>query len=568
MTLAPTRRGADIAPVSTILRTTGGRRYGRAMSGRPPGRSASLAVVATVGAVLGIGVAARAGTAVHGELGGAPIATRAATPAAITPPTEPVEATTVATGTAPLETVAALPPGAELSREAAHHPPVLSDPGGVGQPWGTAVNGLLTFRGNPTRSYHGQGPVPSAPVILWRYPAVTRMCHPSTEYGETREWCGTGWTGQPAVFERDGRTWVVFGAYDAKVHFVDALTGEDILPPLVTGDLAKGAVTVDPDGYPLIYTGSRDNLLRVIAIDRAEPTVLWSLDAHDVPGGIWNDDWDGAPLVVGDHLVAGGENSRLHLIALHRGYGDDGLVTADPQLVWDAPGWDDELAAAVGDRRLNLESSVMILGDTVYVASSGGLVQGWDVSCVRTGSGEPVRTFRFWTGDDTDATIVADDEGFLYVGVEVDRDTTRGDEVGQLLKLDPRRPDDPLVWSVNVDHGVDSGTWSTPAVVGETVVWPTRPGVIFGLDRATGATRWTVRIPGPVLASPSVVDATMVIGDARGVLHAFALGDGLSEPVEAWNVTLGGTIESTAAIWRGAIYLGTRDGRLFAVGDP
>ena len=62
-------------------------------------------------------------------------------------------------------------------------------------------------------------------------------------------WCGTGWTGQPAVFERDGRTWVAFGAYDRAVHFVDAATGQDILPPFPTGDIIKGSVTVDPDGF-------------------------------------------------------------------------------------------------------------------------------------------------------------------------------------------------------------------------------------------------------------------------------------------------------------------------------
>ena len=39
---------------------------------------------------------------------------------------------------------------------------------------------------------------------------------------------GSGWTGQPAVFDRDGRTWVVFGAYDRQIHFVDYETGEDI----------------------------------------------------------------------------------------------------------------------------------------------------------------------------------------------------------------------------------------------------------------------------------------------------------------------------------------------------
>ena len=36
--------------------------------------------------------------------------------------------------------------------------------------WSSEVVGQLTFRGNPTRSYYGLGPVPEAPEILWRYP--------------------------------------------------------------------------------------------------------------------------------------------------------------------------------------------------------------------------------------------------------------------------------------------------------------------------------------------------------------------------------------------------------------
>ena len=101
------------------------------------------------------------------------------------------------------------------------------------------------------------------------------MCAESSVGSETKTWCGTGWTGQPSVFERDGRTWVVFGAYDRGIHFVDGDTGEDILPPFPTGDIIKGSVTVDPDGFPLVYSGSRDNELHVIAIDRPEPTELW-----------------------------------------------------------------------------------------------------------------------------------------------------------------------------------------------------------------------------------------------------------------------------------------------------
>ena len=147
-------------------------------------------------------------------------------------------------------------------------PPALTYGDEVGRPWGTAVQGLLTFRGNPSRTYHGAGPVPEAPQVAWRYPDRA-MCGESSEYGETKVWCGTGWVGQPAVFERGGRTWLVFGAYDYNFHFVDAATGQAILPPFPTGDIAKGTVTVDPDGFPLVYGGSRDNKLRVLAIDRA-----------------------------------------------------------------------------------------------------------------------------------------------------------------------------------------------------------------------------------------------------------------------------------------------------------
>jgi hypothetical protein len=83
-----------------------------------------------------------------------------------------------------------------------------------------------------------------------------------------------------------------------------------VRPALQTGDLAKGSATSDPDGFPLYYAGSRDNLFRVIALDRPEPTVLWELNAAtSVPDPMWNDDWDGAPLVIGDYLLEGGENS-------------------------------------------------------------------------------------------------------------------------------------------------------------------------------------------------------------------------------------------------------------------
>ena len=50
-------------------------------------------------------------------------------------------------------------------------------------------------------------------------------------------------------------------------------------------------------------------------------------------------------LVIDDYLFEGGENRQFHVVKLNRGYGADGIVQVDPELVFNAPGWDDELTS-------------------------------------------------------------------------------------------------------------------------------------------------------------------------------------------------------------------------------
>ena len=437
------------------------------------------------------------------------------------------------------------------------------DPLAVGEPYGSTVEGLLTFRGSPTRSYYGRGPVPADPSIVWSFPANGGMCSESTSGGDTHIWCGTGWTGQPSVWEVDGDTWVAFGAYDRAVHVLNADTGDREFADFVTGDIIKGSVTVDPDGYPIIYTGSRDNYLRALAWDRGGELVeLWRLSATDVGPTKWNNDWDGSPLIINDYLFEGGENSRFHIVKLNRGYDADGFVTVDPEIVFHAAGWDDELIRAVGNN-VSIENSVAISGNTVYFANSGGLVQGWDITGLDAGV-EPTRTFRFWMGDDVDASIVVDDEGFLYVGAEYERGLERAREVGQLVKLDPRA-DDPIVWSVKDHDRIDGGIWATPALHRDIVIAPTNGGRVLGVDRATGEVRWTLNLPGPLWQSPVVVDDVLIQGDCNGQLRAFDVSDTSATPTQLWQLALGGCIESTPAVWNGTIYVGTRGGRFHAI---
>ena len=270
--------------------------------------------------------------------------------------------------------------------------------------------------------------------------------------------------------------------------------------------------------------------------------------------------------MLDDFLVEGGENSQFHVVKLNRSYAPDGTVAVAPSLVFNTPGWDDELLGAIGDNEVSIENSVVMWGDTAYFANSGGLVQGWDLAPLRTGTGVPTRTFRFWTGDDTDATIAIDADGYLYVGSEYERATQRSRDVGQLMKLDPRNALNPVVWALHDTSSSKAGTWSSAGLVGDVVIWPTRRGTVFGLDRATGAQLWTVELPGPLMGSPVIVDGVWLQGDCNGVLHAFDVADPRVAPPEIWSTELGGCIEATPAVWKGRIYVGSRGGFVWSFG--
>ena len=61
----------------------------------------------------------------------------------------------------------------------------------VGQPWGE-VPGITMFRGSPTRTYYGSGPIGPDPSLVWRYPSDGGMCAMTSIGGEQTRWCGQG----------------------------------------------------------------------------------------------------------------------------------------------------------------------------------------------------------------------------------------------------------------------------------------------------------------------------------------------------------------------------------------
>lgn len=433
------------------------------------------------------------------------------------------------------------------------------------------TNGLYMFRGNPTRSSYGTGPLPINPTIAWKYPKEA-MCKFSENRGETKKWCGAGWTGQPVVDERaDGITELMFGAYDGAVHFVNAETGTDLRPSFQTDDIIKGSIAKDPDNFPLIYFGSRDNKFRIVALDRETPTELWSLNASHNKG-LWNDDWDGNPVILNDLLFEGGENGWFYIIKLNRSYDANGKVQVDPKFLIQMPGWTDQLLKDAGDIEVSIENSPALYKDRVYFANSAGRIVGLDISRAEEGLAPIV--FDFWTGDDTDASIVIDEAGMLYVGSEEQRHNERGREIGQVMKIDPYTKNNPLVWSIKLpaSEHLEGGVWSTMAITKDLeknlAFSVTNSGYLLTIDRQTGEVYSKTYIGEHSWSSPNIIDGKLVVASCKGNLTAYDFTNP-SKLKQIWNLAIpsGSCIETTPAIWKGNFYFGVRDGFFYKIED-
>ncbi|MBT5757696.1 MAG: PQQ-binding-like beta-propeller repeat protein, partial [Acidimicrobiaceae bacterium] len=136
---------------------------------------------------------------------------------------------------------------------------------------------------------------------------------------------------------------------------------------------------------------------------------------------------------------------------------------------------------------------------------------------------------------------------------------------GQLIKLDPTKPDDPVVWSRNLTVRVPDGIWATPALHNDVLYVPTSQGNLHAIDRRTGETRWQVKLAGPVWSSPVVVDDVLIQADCSGVIHAWDVADTSVAPTKLWTIGLPWCIESTPAVWDGQIFVGHRRGELWAI---
>lgn len=120
-------------------------------------------------------------------------------------------------------------------------------------------------------------------------------------------------------------------------------------------------------------------------------------------------------------------------------------------------------------------------------------------------------------------------------------------------------------------YDAGSAVASSPAVGGGKVFAAARDGSIFAVDLRTGARRWRVATGADLalpwghesgdhyISSPAYVDGTVIVGAGDGGVYALDAATGRRK----WRASTEGRVRSSPAIANGRVYVGSNDGRVY-----
>ena len=204
-----------------------------------------------------------------------------------------------------------------------------------------ALPGIAAFRGNNYRnsaSYGTANVTEGEATIVWQK-ETSAMQAP-----DGNVWTGSGWTGQPLMAQwtleqrqgfsymhdwaknQETLTEVIYATMDGYVYFFELETGKPTRDPLFLGFTFKGAGSLDPRGWPILYVGagyaSGRGAGRALVVNLSDGTIMYEFGAAD--GFVFRNwsTYDASPLYYaeGDSLIYPGENGILYIVQLNSSY--------------------------------------------------------------------------------------------------------------------------------------------------------------------------------------------------------------------------------------------------------
>jgi outer membrane protein assembly factor BamB len=470
---------------------------------------------------------------------------------------------------------------------------------------------VATYLGDETRRFYGIGPVPETLHVIWKCRIGSgKTAGTATVKGGTT-WSGTGWTGQCTIIRDGGKLYLMSGGFDHGLRKIDAETGEVVwryeFPDVIKG---TNSIWVDPKAKSekdriVVIAGSRRGfglsmssplVAPVRAVSFATGKELWRVPCAHTSS--YSRDADASAIVRNGIVYQGLESAqflKLDPSSLHSWNSWKTPKVLASSLLYEKG----DAAAHRGN--LVYEGSPSAIGDILYAAVGAGRVYG-----VRTSDMKKVWDFKI--GTDLEGTSPVTKDGYLLETVEQEYTAGRGG----VLKLDPRKdPKHAAVWylptenrtlaewtggiigsvSINDDYDPDN---SRPPLAAASAIDGNM--YLFSQNETKGtALIWDgkTRLPTPIvvakkyiggaISTPIIVDDHVIAcgydakvhvyrivydsPDGKGVALKARNGHTVRVSVKETDTFRAGSFESTPVVWNGRIYIGSRDGYLYCLGE-
>ena len=449
------------------------------------------------------------------------------------------------------------------------------------------VEGVLTFRGNNYRDGASYG------ITNVQNFTLTKLWNNrvGSLRGSHSNWTGCGWTGQPLVVRWPAETKAIMNMYpekqakadlveviyatlDGYVYFYDLEDGTRTRPAINVGMNFKGAGSIDPRGYPLMYVGSGDNRdgqrARMYIISLIDGKILYEQSGKDsATSRAWYA-FDSAPLVDAktDTLIWPGENGVLYTIKLNTVYDKAaGTISVNPENVAKT------VYKASTGTKVGYEASGIVVDGYFYCADNSGLFVCVDLNTMELKWAQDVQ-------DDINATPVFewgnDGVGYIYCGTSMEY------AKGNVFIYKMRADNGEIVWerkftNITYNELVSGGVMSSPIIgkkgtdLENLLIFPiartpsTGSGTIFALDKETGETVWSETNKNYHWSSPVAVytednKGYILLGDSAGKITMYdSTGKSLT------SIGLGSNIEASPAVFENRLVVGTRGAGIFGI---
>lgn len=454
-----------------------------------------------------------------------------------------------------------------------------------------ALPGISTFRGDNYRTGAAYGTVNlTAQQLSKVWGRDISYLKKGTGSGN---WTGSGWTGQPLIVQWDDQTKqimnlypekkakedlveVIYATLDGHIYFYDLDDGTYTREPMNVGMAFKGAGSLDPRGYPILYVGAGDKTAkgkqpRMFVISLIDCTVMYEYGNADEQR---HRNWiafDSAPLVDAetDTLIWPGESGVLYTIQLNTAYDpESGTLSVDPGNIIRT-----RYTTSL-DRTLGYEASSIIVENYIYIADNGGML-----FCVDLNTMDLVWAQN--TKDDNNATPAFewgdDGIGYLYCATSMQYSS------GSVYMYKINAATGEIIWetefdNVYYDYSVSGGVLSSPvlgkkgsALEGMIIYSIAKTpgaynGLLVALDTDTGEIIWESSLNNYCWSSPVAVysdagEAYLVLCDSAGnvMLLDPLTGQGIS------SINVGSNIEASPAIFNDMLVIGTRGQQVFGI---